>query len=377
MGTSPEAMADAADALVAFRTNPHVDVEERVAECAHLMELLLGGARPVVSLVRVPLLIPQVMQLTASGEPYGELMAVARGRLASPVLNISVLSGFPLSDARRCGMSVVVTSLGPQAEADAVATDIARRAWDLRARFALKPLCSVAQAAKMAKRASADPRRPPLLFADIADNPGGGGRGNTTWLLAAFLAAGVRECQFGLFYDPALVSEAHALGEGARFRAGFNRAEPSSLSTPLEVDARVVALVANEVDNRRGVGAGKSFAIGPSALLEIEGNYVAVSSYRQQLLGPDFLTHFGLDPARARAIVVKSRGHFRAGFAEYFSPEQIVEVEAPGIVAQNLREVAWQRLRRPIFPLDADVRFPDQPPYHKRRPARRRSVLTN
>src|SRR3546814_18067146 len=53
--------------------------------------------------------------------------------------------------------------------------------------------------------------RPALLFADVADNPGGGGRGNTPYILAAFHAAGVTGCALGPVYDPELAAEAQQL----------------------------------------------------------------------------------------------------------------------------------------------------------------------
>ena len=47
------------------------------------------------------------------------------------------------------------------------------------------------QAVQMAKQSPV-----PLAFADVADNPGGGGRGNTMHILAAFHAAGARGARF-------------------------------------------------------------------------------------------------------------------------------------------------------------------------------------
>ena len=55
------------------------------------------------------------------------------------------------------------------------------------------------------------PHRPALIFADVADNPGGGGRGNTMWILEAFHAAGVQDALVGVIHDPPLAAEAHRL----------------------------------------------------------------------------------------------------------------------------------------------------------------------
>jgi len=49
--------------------------------------------------------------------------------------------------------------------------------------------------------------------------------------------------------------------------------------------------------------------------------------------------------------VVKSRGHFRGGFDEFFGPEQIVEVDLPGLTSPMLNRFTWTRLPRPVIPL--------------------------
>ena len=56
-----------------------------------------------------------------------------------------------------------------------------------------------------------------------------------------------------------------------------------------------------------------------------------------------------------RCLMVKSRGHFRAGFDEFFGNEQIVEVDAPGLTTPILSPLPFQHVPRPIYPLDADM----------------------
>ena len=63
----------------------------------------------------------------------------------------------------------------------------------------------------------------------------------------------------------------------------------------------------------------------------------------------------GIDIAAARCVVVKSRGHFRAGFDEFFPDARIFEVDAPGLTSPVLGRFAWKRLPRPVFPLDPDA----------------------
>ena len=65
----------------------------------------------------------------------------------------------------------------------------------------------------------------------------------------------------------------------------------------------------------------------------------------------------GVDLAAARSVIVKSRGHFRAGFDEFFPDERIIEVDVPGLTTPDLAQVKWQRMPRPMYPLDADMHW--------------------
>ncbi|MCC7281796.1 MAG: M81 family metallopeptidase, partial [Acetobacteraceae bacterium] len=64
-----EKLVAQSDALIAYRTNPHVDMRKRAAEAAELIARLRAGLRTAKAFIRMPLMPPNVMQLTASG-PY-------------------------------------------------------------------------------------------------------------------------------------------------------------------------------------------------------------------------------------------------------------------------------------------------------------------
>lgn len=353
---SPQ-MVESADCLIAYRTNPHVDVKERSVEAAEILHEILEGMEPRVAFVKLPLAPPSVTQLTGPGHPYGDLIRRGEARMGGPIANVSILSGFAHADSRHVGMSVVVTARGDEAAADALARELAELAWADRHRYRVE-LTSLDDAARMARAAGEGDPSPPLAFADVADNPGGGGRGNTVWILEAFHRAGARGVQMGLFHDPVLAAEAHAVGEGGRFRARFNRDESDPLSGRFEAEARVACRCDGRFTGRHGMMAGVPMNLGASCLLELDGIAVAVSSVRQQIFGPEFLEHFGLRPAEARSFVLKSRGHFRAGFSGLVSPDRVVEVDAPGLTTPNLRQLPWRGLPRPVFPLDPETEWP-------------------
>jgi len=101
--------------------------------------------------------------------------------------------------------------------------------------------------------------------------------------------------------------------------------------------------------------AGTTVDIGPSVVLDLGGVTVICISKRQQCRSSDFVSAFGIDPSACRSIVVKSRGHFRAGFQHLFPPERILEVDVPGLTSPNLVNFNWRYLPRPVFPMDQEA----------------------
>ncbi len=348
-------MMDSVDVMVGYRENPHVDIFERGAEAARLLdELMTSGVRATFHRIRLPLVAPSVTQLTAPGHPYGDLIRYGQGKVDARVMNVTVLSGFAFADTPKNGMTVIVTTRDDPDLAKALALDIARTGWQDRQRY--RPnMTRLPEAVGRARVAGEDAVQPSLLFADPADNPGGGGRGNTTYILKAFLEAGIHGAVFAVFYDPALVRQAQTAGEGGVFRARMNTEDTTLYSEPLEWEARVVRLHNGRFVGRHGMVDGKSVNLGDTAVIALDGVELIAISNRQQCLSTDFLEAVGVDPTGARSIVVKSRGHFRAGFKHLFPPERIIEVDVPGLTSPNLANFEWSGLPRPVFPLDPDA----------------------
>jgi microcystin degradation protein MlrC len=345
------------NAYIGYRTNPHLDMRERGAESAQVLRRLLAGMRTHLARIRLPIVPPTVSMLTgkdAHERPYGELIDFGQQRMSEPpyagrVVNVSVMGGFAYADTPFNGLTVVVTATDAEA-AQSVAREIAAAGWARRMRFRAT-LTSLDEATRLA-RATEDRTRPALIFADVADNPGGGGRGNTMWIVEGFHKAGVQDALIGVIHDPALAAEAHRIGEGARFTARFNRDGGDEFAKPYSASAEVRRLHDGTARGRRGIYADNTLALGPSAALQLDGLTVVVISNRMQCADPIFFEAFGLDIAAARVVVVKSRGHFRGGFDEFFRHEQVIEVDAPGLTSPILSRFTWRYLPRPVLPID-------------------------
>ena len=180
-----ERLVESVDAFVAYRTNPHVDMAARAAECADLLrEALGGGARFARAFIRLPLAPPTVTLLTASG-PYADLVRDAEALMRDDprIANASISGGFVYSDLPKCGMAVTVTARNDDlaaARARGAATRATRLGGAGRGtRGGASCPCRRRRTSRDAPGAANTPRS---SSSDAGDNPGGGGRGSTASL---------------------------------------------------------------------------------------------------------------------------------------------------------------------------------------------------
>lgn len=332
-----ERMVQNVDALISYRTNPHMDQAERARDAARLLLRFVNGKKPQRAFVRLPLTPASVTLLTREG-PYADAIRYGQSKVGDGVLDVSIVGGFVFSDSPKNGVAIVVNgeSGAPLRE---VALDVAGRIWDERKRF-VKRLTSIDEAMGFNGR---------TIWSDAGDNPGGGGTGQTTTLLKKLYEAKAENVLYGNFFEPQIAAAAQGKREiTATFTEGF--------SAP----AKVLKTTDGKCVGRRGIWAGRALELGPTAALQIGGITAICVSKRKQCADPVFFEMHGLDVGAARTVVVKSRGHFRGGFDEFFTPERVIEVDTPGLTSPVLERLNFKGLPRPVFPLDADAKWTPQ-----------------
>jgi microcystin degradation protein MlrC len=333
-----ERMVANVDALVSYRTNPHMDQQDRALDAARLLRGFLSGKKSRRGFARLPLTPASVTLLTKEG-PYADAIAYGQAQVGNGVLDVSIIGGFVFSDTPKNGIAIVVNG---EAGADVrgTALDIAERIWSERTRF-VKRLTAVDDA--ITKHSDG------CIWSDAGDNPGGGGTGQTTALLKRLYEARVQGVLYGIFFEPQIAAEARGRNEmTARFTEGFT------------VPAKVLKTTDGRCVGRRGIWAGRALELGPTCALQIGGVTVVCVSRRKQCADPVFFEMHGLDIRAARTVVVKSRGHFRGGFDEFFPPERVIEVDTPGLTSPVLERLDFKGLPRPVFPLDPDAEWTRQ-----------------
>ena len=333
-----------ADALVSYRSYPHVDMADTGARAADLLaRQLAAGQRLPLQARRLPFLIPLNAQSTWLQPAQGlyEALAELDQRFGTV---LSFCMGFPASDFDEC--APMVWGHGEQAEA-AVAQLFKLVSEPTQWRGEILPAReAVVQAMALAERASK-----PVLIADTQDNPGAGGDSNTTGLLHALLAQGAGrqypgQVALGLLFDAAAGRAALAAGVGAELDLALGTAVATftgSLSDPpLRGRFKVLAVSDGRVTLKGPMMRGLSVNLGPSACLEIDGVRIAVVSGKKQLLDRELLRMVGIHAEQMRIIVVKSSNHFRADFQPVASA--VLVAKAAGPMAADPADLPWRHL---------------------------------
>lgn len=332
-----------ADVIVAYKEYPHTDIAEQAAAVTRLaLDTACGRIRPVLGEFdcRMVGLFPTVR------EPMKSFVAEMRAREGTDgILAVSLGHGFAYGDVPESGAKVWVIADGDQARADSVAAEIGRRFWSLRDEVSTRPISIAAALDRVARHDGPLP----LALADLADNPGGGARGDSTFLLCAVLARRLGGIAIGGFWDPGAVQICLEAGVGARFplRIG-GKCGPAS-GDPVDI----VVTVRGISEHHEQSDFGQMAPLGPSAFVSTDdGVDIVLISRCQQVLGVEMFNGLGVALQGKRAIIVKSTQHFAAAFAPFVS--EILHVDSPGLLRCDYENIPYRRRSLAYWPRIAD-----------------------
>ncbi|MDA1053768.1 MAG: M81 family metallopeptidase [Planctomycetota bacterium] len=343
-------MAELADVIIGFDTYPHVDMHERGREAVELLaRIIRGEVTPTQAYRQLPLVTMPPMQCTLR-EPMQSLMRRVHRLEEEPgVLTATVAMGFPFADIRDAGVSVLVTTNDDRELAIRKADELASWLWELRDQ--LQPqLTSIEDVIRFVNEHPADGL---TIFADGSDNPGGGAPCDGTIALQAMIDAGFEGGVVGVLFDPETAKQAHQAGVGSTIPVRLGGKTDDKHGAPVVGSAYVRAICDGNFVYRGPMLQGVAEHLGLTATLVIGGVEVVVSSIRRQCLDAEMLRIAGVEPKHRRLLVVKSAVHFRADFGPLAA--HIFDADTPGIHRPDFRCFDYQHLRRPIYPLDADV----------------------
>ena len=325
-------MASLADAIVAYRTMPHVDFRDTGERAARRVL----DARPTTrALVKMAALIPPTDTHHGSGR-FAEMLQRARAlEKIDGVLEVALFPVQPWLDVEEMGSAVLVTAVeGTKIESRArelaEAWYAQREAW----RTGLQSWDDIR--AKLRK-----PGSRPWMLVDSADATTAGSSGAS--------AAAVVELWSGRNDWPGdvllWVVDAKACAAAARGETKIVLGVQKFL-----VDAPVIFRGEGKFRARGGAYTGQEFSMGETVVLSAGKLRIVVSSAGALGADPAMYECVNLNPEKALAVQVKSLMGWRAGYAA--SAEQGLAFDGPGAASLNFARLPFTGARRELFPLN-------------------------
>jgi microcystin degradation protein MlrC len=346
------AMSRHATGLVGFRENPHIDARDTAVRSARLLaRCLRERVKPHMLSRRAPIIWPPTGTGTAVS-PMLDLERQARRIEAEhpEIWAVNVIGGYAFSDVADAGVAFSLVTTGDDATAEAALqslSDIATRLRDLG-----QPDEWELDAALREIKA-----KPGGLWIVIepADNIGGGTAGDCTTVLRGFLAHDIRNAVV-MIADAEAVAELSKLkpGDTTRLKIG-GKGDPMDPG-PVELSVRLVSRSDGRFDledrNSHMAGSGGiHIQMGPSAVVDVDGKItILLNSIKTAPMDLGQLRSQGIVPETKSVIAVKAAVAHRRAYDPIAAGSYVVKT--PGACTSDLTTLPYQRLRRPIYPLD-------------------------
>ncbi len=344
---SPQMVA-ACDALIAYRTNPHLDQRARGVEAAQLMARTLSSeVRPTMASAFPPLAIN--IERQATSEPHlASLFDLADEIKQRPgVLTDSIMLGFPYADVNEMGSSAIVVTDGDVNLARRLADELGSALWSQREAF-VGQLVEIDDALNRAVDLEG-----PVCLLDMGDNVGGGSPADGT-----ILAHEIDRRRIGralvVLYDPQSVEHAARAGIGATVTMQLGGKTDDRHGQPLDGEFTVASLHDGRfTESEPRHGGMVRFDQGPTAIVESAfGLTVMLTSRRMPPFSLNQLISCGLDPASFQIIVAKGVHAPIAAYAPVC--KNLIRVNTPGCTSADLESLEFRHRRRPMFPFERE-----------------------
>lgn len=348
-GNVSERLAAQTDLITCYRMAPHEDaMESKKRALVNLVERLASGkGKPKYKArIKVPVLLPGEKTSTRV-EPGKSLYAKVQPLTEQAgVVDAAIWMGYPWADEPR-NHGVVMAVGDDKAQVETAAVTLAEAFWNAKDEFEfIAPTVdwveSIPQALKSDKR--------PFFISDMGDNPTAGGAGDVTWTLTEILkdknlaAKPDMTVIYASIPGPKLIEEALKVGKGGQVSAPVGAAVDDRYAPPIPLSGTVTAI--KEGDKNAEV----------EVVVNVNNIHVIVTKKRKPYHYEKDFTDLGLDIRTADIVFVK---------IGYLVPE-LFDIQkgwlmalTPGGVDQDLHRLEYQRIQRPMYPVDGFSNEPD------------------
>jgi microcystin degradation protein MlrC len=325
------------DAVVGYRTYPHIDMAETGRKAARIIhDLVTAGTRTCTYWLPIPLLAPPQSAVT-DRSPIRETIRALDGSLSSRgILSSSFFCVQPWLDIQGVSSGIAVVARPLDETIPVQMRKIAQELWERRNEFVVDWVGPQELTARIRKEV-----RRPVIVSEAFDSPTGGAPGDNPGLLST-LTPSRNELSACIFVvDPESASLARRIGVGGLFHGELCAKQDEGI---------VVHLSDGEFVHRGPAFTGRKGAMGPTAILEAGRMKIVVASRPVMTIDPELYRSQKIEPQEQDAVAVKSPSLFRPGYAPITGC--IVDLDMPGVCRGNLKEVPFLKIERPLYPLD-------------------------
>jgi microcystin degradation protein MlrC len=263
-----------------------------------------------------------------------------------------VFGGFPLADFNDAGLSVVTVTDDNQKLAQDISNDLADEAWQRREEFVYKAEALAESVARAGKQPEG-----PILLIDHADNCASGGTQDAMAVVAEVMRQDLQDVVVGAIRDPEAVEKLIEAGVGANVTLplGGKMDMPSigRQGEPLEVTGRVRHISDGDYIVQGPMYTGVTVHMGKTVVLDTGSIQFVIIENNHEPFDLEMFRSAGIEPTTKRYLLLKSRIHYRAGFKPI--AKSIVECAGIGVTSSDYSQFKFEKVRRPIFPLDLDI----------------------
>ena len=313
-----------ATALLPYEGYPHVDVYDTGVAAAKLLDRTLKGeVKPAMACRQVHFQLPLFPTADPAITPLYALAAEMKER--PNVLDVRFTHGFYPADIEEVGMVAIAITDNDPALAASLAEELAAAI-----RQQIPQLVQYYMPLDEALDRCLLEGDGPVVIADPSDNPGAGGLNDTTHILRRILERGIQGAAVATILDPESVEICQKAGEGAFVSLSVGgKSDPAYSGGPVEITGKVLKLTDGRYRNAGPMLQGMIYDHGPTAVVEVAGNKVLISSLPKQSLDAEVFRYNGVDPEAQRLLVVKSSIHYRASFGRF--AREMIPVVVPGV----------------------------------------------
>jgi microcystin degradation protein MlrC len=303
-GNLTRARVEAADAIVAYQTNPHRDHARTGHKAGRIViGAALGELRPAMAWRTLPMILGGGSTIDFLAPMRAVFRRMRRMELGGEALAASTFMVHPWNSDPNLGWSTAVVTDGELAAADRLADELAAMCWERR--HAQPPAFPAAgEVIASARRAWLRRRLGCVTIAEASDVVTAGAPGDSTHLVRALHAEARGLLTYCAVRDPQAIAALWDRADGDHVALPIGGTLDPESSPPLPVEGTLVSK-----HERRGFGR--------TAVLAVDHLRIVITEGPAMVMRPAFYTDLGLSIWKADIVVVKNFFPFLIFFLPY------------------------------------------------------------